>query len=64
MAIYEDNNGGDVIEVLDHGNDTFTFQVGHCCVLILRKAGTISEITSWLTNLVAKLPEGTETLEH
>ena len=36
-AFYEDNEGGDVIEMLDRGNGNFTFQVGHCCVWAIKK---------------------------
>ena len=62
-ALYEDNNGGDVLEIFDHEDGTYTFQVGNCCVYILRKTGTISEITKWLFELVLKLPQGIETVE-
>ena len=63
-ALYEDNKGGDIIEIIDHENGTYTFQVGNCCVYILRKTGTISEITNWLTELTSKLPRGVETVEQ
>ena len=63
-ALYEDNNGGDVLEIFDNGNGTYTFQVGNCCVYVLRKTGTISEITKWLTELTLKLPQDFETVER
>ena len=50
-AMYEDNNGGDVLEIIDNGDGTYTFQSGNCCVFNLRKTGTISEITRWLNLL-------------
>ena len=62
-ALYEDNKGADLIEIIDNANGTFTFQVGNCCVYILRKTGTISEITNWLAELTFKLPNGTKTVE-
>ena len=62
-AFYEDNNGGDVIEIIDNGNGTYTFRSANCCVFQLRKTGTISEITKWLAELIFKLPNDIETVE-
>ena len=62
-ALYEDNNGGDVLEIIDNEDGTYTFQVGNCCVYVLRKTGTISEITRWLTELTFKVPSDVITVE-
>jgi len=62
--LYEDNNGGDVLEILDNGNGTYTFQSGNSCVYNLQKTGTISEITHWLAELTFKLPNDIETVER
>ena len=62
-AFYEDNKGGDVLEIIDNENGTYTFQSSCCCVHNLRKTGTISEITCWLAELTFKLPHDTETVE-
>lgn len=48
----EDNNGGDILEIIDQGNDIYTFQSGHQCVFNIRKTGTISDITKWLRDIV------------
>ena len=55
-SFYEDNYGGDIIEIIDNGDGTHTFQVGNCCVIVLRKTGTISEITRWLTDIAMEIP--------
>ena len=62
-AIYEDNNGGDVLEIIDNEDGTYTFQVGNCCVYVLRKTGTITDITRWLTELTLELPKGVVPVE-
>ena len=56
-ALYEDNKGADILEIIDHENGKYTFQVGNCCVFILRKTGTISEITQWFLELMVELPQ-------
>ena len=63
-ALYEDNNGGDVLEIIDNENGTYTFQVGNCCVYVLRKTGTITEITRWLTDIAMILPNDVESVER
>ncbi|MCK4826329.1 hypothetical protein KA005_61875 [bacterium] len=62
-TLYEDNKGADLIEIIDNANGTFTFQVGSYSTYILRKTGTISEITNWLAELTFELPNGTKTVE-
>ena len=49
--ILEDNNGGDAFELIDEGHGQYTFQVGHCCVWVIRKTGTIGEICEFLMNI-------------
>ena len=64
-AFYEDNNGGDIIQILDNKNGTYTFQVAWCCVYVLKKTGTISEITKWLADItfILPMPHEIETIE-
>ena len=62
-AFYEDNNGGDILEIIDNENGTYTFQSANCCVYHLRKTGTISEITRWLAELTFRLPADIEAVE-
>lgn len=50
-TILEDNNGGDVFEIIDEGEGQYTFQVGHCCVWVIRKTGTISQICEFLKDV-------------
>lgn len=63
-AFFEDNNGGDIIEIISNEDGTFTFQVGFNCVYCLRKTGTISEITEWLTDLSSFAKDGFKTVER
>ncbi len=62
-AFFEDNKGGDVLEMIDNEDGTYTFQSGSMCVFQLRKTGTISEITAWLAELTFRLPKDVETVE-
>jgi hypothetical protein len=63
-AMYEDNNGGDILEIIDNEDGTYTFQSANCCVYNLTKTGTITEITRWLAELTFKLPSDIETVER
>ena len=63
-ALFEDNNGGDVLEIFAIGEGKYKFQSGHACVFDLKKTGTISEITRWLRDISLALPEDFETLER
>ena len=49
--ILEANKGGDAFELIDEGRGQYTFQVGHCCVWVIRKTGTISEICEFLMGI-------------
>jgi len=62
-TFFEDNNGGDILEIINEGDGKYTFQSGHNCVYDLRKTGTISEITKWLRDISLALPENFKTLE-
>ena len=47
-TFFYDNGGANFIMIRDYKDGTFKFEVGARCVMILRKTGTITEITDWL----------------
>ena len=63
-SFYEDNKGGDILEIIDHEDGRYTFSVGNCCVHVFEKTGTISEITRWLTEISFLLPNHFEAVER
>ena len=63
-TILEGNKGGDALEIIDEGHGQYTFQVGHCCVWVIRKTGTIEEICKFLMEIAMDAQDkGTETVE-
>ena len=58
---FEDNGGANFIAIRDNEDGTYKFEVGARCVMILRKTGTITEITDWLFDVTAN-PEDTTLL--
>jgi hypothetical protein len=61
-SFYEDNNGGDVLEIIDNSDGTFTFQTGTYCVYNIIYTGTISEICRFLQEMTFNLPSGYKTI--
>jgi hypothetical protein len=62
-ASYEDNNGGDILEIIDNEDGTFTFQTGTSCVYTIIKTGTISEICQFLAEMTFNLPNDYKTID-
>lgn len=50
-ALFEDNNGGEVLEITKIGKNQYRFKVGWQCVWFMGKTGTISEICEWLAGM-------------
>ena len=48
----EDNNGGDIIEIVPLGDDIYELKVGHNCVWVVDIYGTVSDIVRQLTKKI------------
>lgn len=52
-VIFEDNNGGDVIEITDWRDGKYTLKIGQCCVWVIDITGTVSEICKGVVDKVS-----------